>query len=229
MKFLQQRILLFSNRAFSFECDIDDRVSWYFPTEKREIYVENCRRQKRKGKIHYRGTQIWWARLELSSGAMYIESMDSLSSLMSIKRHYKKDSRYVNDLYTLTYDNHESLYMTNEFLSSLHNTINSGSIDEENVSSLPEWLCVRSNSQLDYTRWSPKRCSPRERLAVVIREFTILRLLTYVTERNEKTFAICICCFRFPLQFLVWNAVRKWILKQTNKFNCKSLHPDEDL
>lgn len=25
------------------------------------------------------------------------------------KRHYKKDSRFVNDLYTLTYDDHESL------------------------------------------------------------------------------------------------------------------------
>lgn len=41
---------------------------------------------------------------------MYIDNkMDSLSSLKSFKRHYKKDSRYVNDLYTLTYDNHESL------------------------------------------------------------------------------------------------------------------------
>lgn len=56
---------------------------------------------------------------------MYIESMDSLSSLMSIKRHYKKDSRYVNDLYTLTYDNHESLYTTNDFISSLHETLES--------------------------------------------------------------------------------------------------------
>lgn len=55
---------------------------------------------------------------------MYIENLDSLSSLMSIRRHYKKDSRYVNDLYTLTYDNHESLYMTSDFVS-LHNTINS--------------------------------------------------------------------------------------------------------
>lgn len=25
------------------------------------------------------------------------------------RRHYKKDSRFVNDLYTLTYDDHESL------------------------------------------------------------------------------------------------------------------------
>lgn len=36
------------------------------------------------------------------------------SSLCSLpfsfdKRHYKKDSRFVNDLYTLTYDDHESL------------------------------------------------------------------------------------------------------------------------
>lgn len=35
--------------------------------------------------------------------------MDSLPSLSDLKRHYKKDSRFVNDLYTLTYDNHESL------------------------------------------------------------------------------------------------------------------------
>lgn len=35
----------------------------------------------------------------------------SLSSLPYAydKRHYKKDSRFVNDLYTLTYDDHESL------------------------------------------------------------------------------------------------------------------------
>lgn len=46
--------------------------------------------------------------------------MDSLSSLKSIKRHYKKDSRYVNDLYTLTYDNHESLD-TVELISSVYN------------------------------------------------------------------------------------------------------------
>lgn len=66
---------------------------------------------------------------------MYIENMDSLSSLMSIKRHYKKDSRYVNDLYTLTYDNQESLYMTSE-LFSLHNTFNSddNDVEEMNVS-----------------------------------------------------------------------------------------------
>lgn len=36
-----------------------------------------------------------------------------------MKRHYKKDSRYVNDLYTLTYDNHESLD-TVELISSLY-------------------------------------------------------------------------------------------------------------
>lgn len=36
---------------------------------------------------------------------------ESLSSLPFSfdKRHYKKDSRFVNDLYTLTYDDHESL------------------------------------------------------------------------------------------------------------------------
>lgn len=53
---------------------------------------------------------------------------------MSLKRHYKKDSRYVNDLYTLTYDNHESLYLTNDFISSLYNTINTNQVEEENVS-----------------------------------------------------------------------------------------------
>ena len=36
--------------------------------------------------------------------------MDSISQLeMFPKRHYKKDSRFVNDLYTLTYDDNESL------------------------------------------------------------------------------------------------------------------------
>lgn len=33
----------------------------------------------------------------------------SLGSLPFDRRHYKKDSRFVNDLYTLTYDEHESL------------------------------------------------------------------------------------------------------------------------
>lgn len=52
---------------------------------------------------------------------MYLDNrMDSLASLKSIKRHYKKDSRYVNDLYTLTYDNHESLEDTVELISSLY-------------------------------------------------------------------------------------------------------------
>lgn len=40
--------------------------------------------------------------------------LDGPTSLNSLpyafdKRHYKKDSRFVNDLYTLTYDDHESL------------------------------------------------------------------------------------------------------------------------
>lgn len=35
-------------------------------------------------------------------------SMSSLPYAFD-KRHYKKDSRFVNDLYTLTYDEHESL------------------------------------------------------------------------------------------------------------------------
>lgn len=37
--------------------------------------------------------------------------MEPLSSLPCTydRRHYKKDSRFVNDLYTLTYDEHESL------------------------------------------------------------------------------------------------------------------------
>lgn len=65
---------------------------------------------------------------------MYIENLDSLSSLMSIKRHYKKDSRYVNDLYTLTYDNHESLYATTELISPSHYTINNYVVEEDNVS-----------------------------------------------------------------------------------------------
>lgn len=38
-----------------------------------------------------------------------IDEPASLCSLPFDKRHYKKDSRFVNDLYTLTYDDHESL------------------------------------------------------------------------------------------------------------------------
>lgn len=43
---------------------------------------------------------------------MPFEQMEeTLSSLPYTfdRRHYKKDSRFVNDLYTLTYDEHESL------------------------------------------------------------------------------------------------------------------------
>lgn len=41
-------------------------------------------------------------------------ALNETTSLTSLpftfdKRHYKKDSRFVNDLYTLTYDDHESL------------------------------------------------------------------------------------------------------------------------
>lgn len=47
--------------------------------------------------------------------------MDSLTfNGKGIKRHYKKDTRFVCDLYTITYDNHESL----EHLSIL-NAVNS--------------------------------------------------------------------------------------------------------
>lgn len=66
---------------------------------------------------------------------MYIENMDSMSSLMSIKRHYKKDSRYVNDLYTLTYDNQESLYLSNEVIS-LQIEKARNDLEAENVSSV---------------------------------------------------------------------------------------------
>ena len=62
---------------------------------------------------------------------MYIENLDSLSSLMSIKRHYKKDSRYVNDLYTLTYDNCESLN-TISLIESIH-MINNDDVDDDNA------------------------------------------------------------------------------------------------
>lgn len=51
---------------------------------------------------------------------MYLEKMESLSSLKTIKRHYKKDSRFVNDLYTLTYDDDESLD-TVQLISSVYN------------------------------------------------------------------------------------------------------------
>lgn len=84
---------------------------------------------------------------EQNQTKMYIENLDSMSSLMSIKRHYKKDSRYVNDLYTLTYDNCESLN-TISLISSIH-MINTDDIDDDdshNVSliryKVPVWMCV---------------------------------------------------------------------------------------
>lgn len=44
--------------------------------------------------------------------------MGSLANMSkAIKRHYKKDSRFVMDLYTLTYDNHESLDSLTEVVS----------------------------------------------------------------------------------------------------------------
>lgn len=53
---------------------------------------------------------------------LFLEAkMDSLTfNGKGVKRHYKKDSRFVCDLYTITYDNHESL----EHLSIL-NAVNS--------------------------------------------------------------------------------------------------------
>lgn len=49
--------------------------------------------------------------------------MDSVSSLVNMpKRHYKKDSRFTNDLYTLTYDDNESLD-TVELLSVFNTTV----------------------------------------------------------------------------------------------------------
>lgn len=38
------------------------------------------------------------------------------------KRHYKKDSRFVLDLYTLTYDEHESVDTVELFTSIVNNT-----------------------------------------------------------------------------------------------------------
>lgn len=48
---------------------------------------------------------------EVDVNRNFVSQTDSLSSLPHTfdKRHYKKDSRFVNDLYTLTYDDHESL------------------------------------------------------------------------------------------------------------------------
>lgn len=42
------------------------------------------------------------------------------SSKKTTRRHYKKDTRFLNDLYTLSYDNHESL----EHIAVLDKTIN---------------------------------------------------------------------------------------------------------
>lgn len=114
---------------------------------------------------------------------MYIESMDSLSSLMSIRRHYKKDSAYLNDLYTLTYDNHESLYMTNELLSSLHNTINSTDVAEDNVSFLNYYVLGQRVNSTEFSAAS--RYSPRVRLATVMREFTLLWLVALDSEMKK--------------------------------------------
>lgn len=49
--------------------------------------------------------------LDADAERNFVGQLDSLSSLPYTfdKRHYKKDSRFVNDLYTLTYDDHESL------------------------------------------------------------------------------------------------------------------------
>lgn len=46
---------------------------------------------------------------------VFVAIMESLK--MHKKRHYKKDSMYVFDLYTLTYDNHESLDNIIEYVS----------------------------------------------------------------------------------------------------------------
>lgn len=95
---------------------------------KLEIYVENSLRYFRFSLEKDFLNSIFLIRHKESGGkkrkekfpSMYLEKMDSLSSLKSIRRHYKKDSRYVNDLYTLTYDNHESLD-TVELISSVYN------------------------------------------------------------------------------------------------------------
>ncbi len=69
-------------------------------------------------------------------------TMNSMSSLPSLsgfpKRHYKKDSRFVNDLYTLTYDDHESLDTVQLF--SVFNS--------ENVSTNYNYNC--SNINVDF-------------------------------------------------------------------------------
>lgn len=51
-----------------------------------------------------------------------MEPMSSLSTVTFPKRHYKKDSRFVNDLYTLTYGDNESLD-TVELLSVFNETV----------------------------------------------------------------------------------------------------------
>ena len=40
-----------------------------------------------------------------------------------LRRHYKKDSRFVFDLYTLTYDDHETVDTVELFTSIVNNTV----------------------------------------------------------------------------------------------------------
>lgn len=114
---------------FEFECDIDKKNSLRKFAEKFVPRTDVATREKLSENFNWTNTAAL-----TTTGIMYIESMDSLSSLMSIRRHYKKDSRYINDLYKLTFDNQESLYMTNELVS-LHNSINSyDDVQNEHVS-----------------------------------------------------------------------------------------------
>jgi hypothetical protein len=47
------------------------------------------------------------------------QTMESLTARNTVRRQYKKDTLYVLDLYTLTYDSHETLDSLGEFVSNI--------------------------------------------------------------------------------------------------------------
>lgn len=90
---------------------------------------------------------------EFEIGASLAES--SLSSLPFSfdKRHYKKDSRFVNDLYTLTYDDHESLdsvRLFSSFANQVSTITSAPKLDGDFSPSFPVMLLVDTNWERMY-------------------------------------------------------------------------------
>lgn len=128
---------------------------------------------------------------------MLIENMDSMSSLVSIRRHYKKDSQYLNNLYTLTYDT--SMYSTNELFSSLHNTIHNTDIEEQNVSFptsiLWSIMCIREDE-----KWGQKS---------TLLIFTTQRLQHQLQSAKWKNFFAFLCSLKITrvVHLILWKIV----------------------